>query len=192
MKLVLFYILLWPAFVWADSVVDTRLRLSNPPAVRLTCLPFSDQVVLEPIEIGPIPAAPEKQQAFLQTAEQSGIYVGLEKVGPFEENEGILHVSCNTPNFKLTAKFTYYNYPTIFDRQGAAISAKGFFEGLNSLNLKSLIVDNIELGGYPDFMNQCSHPQCPDRLVRLIIYPKEKRVLSCFSNKLCKPSHHPK
>lgn len=170
----------------ADALIDTSVRLLNPPAFRVTCLPFADFVTVEPVEIGKIPSTLAQQTTFLTKAKEQGIYIGFEKVGPFEENRGMLHTSCQTGESLIHMEFSYTNYPTIFDKNGIAISAQGFFDGLNSLSLDTLTIDGISVKNWPkdwpDFMNQCAHPQCPSKFTKLIIYPKQQTVLGCFAS----------
>lgn len=183
--------LLWSAVALADPLIDTSVRLLNPPAFRFTCLPSAEFTIIEPVEIGQIPESLDKQKAFLEAAQKQHIYIGFEKVGPFEEHKGTLKASCETGGSQIQAEFSYYNYPTTLDAKGTSISAQGFVNGLNSLSLRTLTINGKSLGNWsknwPPFMNQCSHPQCPAKLVKVIISLKHQTATACFTDGRCLP-----
>ncbi|MDD9911914.1 MAG: hypothetical protein OXQ96_02560 [Alphaproteobacteria bacterium] len=163
------------------------IRLLNPPAVRLTCLPHADKVVFEPINISSIPSNSKKQGQFFAAAQAQNIYIDYKKVGPFDEDRGTIKASCHTADFKLDAEFRYTNYPLIFSKDGIKLIGEDQCSNLNNLELLDLSVNGMSWGAWSKFTSNCVGP----KIQKLTVHPQQGKTEACFSSGKCTTTSHP-
>lgn len=157
----------------ADAVED--LRLLNPPAVRMLCLPSEEAVEFEPVNLGPIPTGPTQRKAYLANAARQNITIGLDKFGPFDEDKGTFQASCTVGKHKVMADFSYTNYPSTRSAEGIALLADGQCDELTHLELTRLTVDGESWGAWSEFLHYCRTPQ----VLKLTVHPKQRLIKVC-------------
>lgn len=160
-----------------SAVTSETMRLSNPPAVRMTCLPSAESVELEPVFLGPIPANTKQQKTYLAEASRQNITIGMQKVGPFEEDEGTFQTTCKTGLHTVSGLFSYVNYPSTQSSDGVAILAKGQCDAFTRLELTNLSVDGKTWGQWPNFLHYCGG-ETP-MVLKLTVYPAQNRMTVC-------------
>jgi hypothetical protein len=138
---------------FAQNYSPTFIQL---PSIQMRCLPNSQNVVFY-FFWSNLPLDSTTRAETLASAQKQNIFIGYQKFGPFEENEGLLTLSCNTMGKSLKADFTYRNFPylKLGDRQ-PNILAEGQCDDLSNLELKSIFLDDKVLAPIgPLTLNTC-------------------------------------
>lgn len=168
-----------PLIVFAQSADD--MRLANPPAFRLMCLPGATSAVLEPVRLGKIPTDTKQQQAFVKLAARQGIVMGMAKVGPFEDDAGELKAACTLGPDTITVHFRYINYPDTRAPDGKQeLMSEGQCDVLTRLDLIGITLNGKpwaehERKSWPGFLHSCRDPE----VTRLTLSPSRNKIELC-------------
>jgi len=145
--LIVFTYLLWSAAnqTFAQNYLPRFIQL---PSIQMRCLPNTPTVTFD-FFWSNLPMNTQKRAETIASARKQNIFIGYQKFGPFDEDEGLLSLTCNTMGKTLIAEFTYQNFPHLRLGDGQPnILAYGQCDDLSRLDIKHLSLNNVSLTSF--------------------------------------------